>query len=194
MSVKENFVIIFFNSFLYKSISSKSWLFNVCLSITATNSPFKLPLFFKSSFFIFLEFPLKINSFTFVSSLQIEIDLSGIVFSKHSKKKTNLWLETKNTDVLFSWETLLIISLNLFLDFGMKPKNENSEIGNPDNCKLEIMEDAPGIDVILILFSMQYPTKLYPGSEIKGDPASEINTQFLFFNKTLIWFIILCSL
>ena len=51
---------------------------------------------------------------------------------------------------------LLIKSFNFFFDFGIKPKNINSEIGNPDNCKLDIIDDGPGIDVILILFFIQY--------------------------------------
>ena len=35
-------------------------------------------------------------------------------------------------------------------------------------------------------FLDNYCTKLYPGSEISGEPASEIRTQFLFLNKGLI--------
>ena len=89
---------------------------------------------------------------------------------------------------------LLIRSSIFFLDFGTKPKKVNSDIGNPDNCKLDIIDEGPGTDVILILFLIQYCTKLYPGSEISGDPASDIRTQFLSFNKTLILSIILCSL
>jgi len=80
----------------------------------------------------------------------------------------------------------LIKSSIFFLDFGEKPKKINSEIGSPDNCKLEIIDDGPGTEEILILFSMQYFTRLYPGSEINGDPASEISTQFLFSNKLFI--------
>ena len=194
MSVKENFVAIFFNSSLYKLILSKSWFFDVCLSITATNSPL---IFFLSSSILFLTlpgFPLKMNSFTFVSSLHIEIDLLAIIFSRQSRKITNLWLETKSTQVLFSWEIFLQRSSIFFLDFGTKPKKINSDIGNPDNCKLDTIDEGPGTDVTLILFVIQYCTKLYPGSEMSGDPASEIRTHFLFFNKSLIWSIILCSL
>jgi len=194
MSVKENFVTIFLNSLLYKSILSKSWFFDDCLSITATNSPLIFPLSSSILFFILLAFPLKTNSFTFVSSLHIEIDLSVITFSRQSRKTINLWLETKKTEVLFSWEIVLTRSSIFFLDFGTKPKKANSDIGNPDSCKLDTIDEGPGTDVILILFAIQYCTKLYPGSEISGDPASEIRTQFLFFNKLLIWSIILCSL
>ena len=194
MSVKENFVAIFFNSLLYKSMLSKSWFFDVCLSITATNSPL---IFCLSSSILFLTLPgvpLKTNSFTFVSSLHIATDLSPIIFSRHSIKIINLWLETKSTHVLFFWEIFLQRSSIFFLDFGTKPKKVNSDIDNPDNCKLDIIDEGPGTDVTLILFAIQYCTKLYPGSEISGDPASEIRTQFLFFNKSLIWSIILCSL
>ena len=41
-----------------------------------------------------------------------------------------------------------------------KPKKVNSDIGNPDNCKLDIIEEGPGTEVTLILFSIQYCTKL----------------------------------
>ena len=194
MSVKENFVAIFFNSLLYKSMLSKSWFFDVCLSITATNSPFILSLSTSILFFTLLGVPLKTNSFIFVSSLHIEIDLSPIIFSKQSKKMTNLWLETKTTQVFVSWAIVLMRSSIFFLDFGTKPKKANSDIGNPDNCKLDTIDEGPGTDVTLILFAIQYCTKLYPGSEISGEPASEIRTQFLFFNTNLIWSIILCSL
>ena len=77
---------------------------------------------------------------------------------------------------------VLIRSSIFFLDFGTKPKNANSDIGNPDNCQLDIIDEGPGTDVTLILFAIQNCTKLYPGSEISGEPASEIRTQFLFFN------------
>ena len=96
-------------------------------------------------------------------------------------------MDTKTNLVFFSWEIFLIRSSICFLDFGTKPKKANSDIVNPDNCKLDIIEEGPGTDVTLILFAIQYCTKLYPGSEISGDPASDIRTQFLFFNKTLIW-------
>ena len=72
-----------------------------------------------------------------------------------------------------------------FFDFGTKPKKANSDNGNPDNCKLDTTAEGPGTDVTFILFTIQYFTKLYPGSEIRGEPASEIRTQFLFFNKSL---------
>ncbi len=194
MSVKDNFVDIFFNSLLYKSMLSKSWFFDVCLSITATNSPLIFSLYSSILFLTLLGVPLNTNSFTFVSSLHIDIGLSGIIFSRQSRKTINLWLETKNTEVLFSWKILWTRSSIFFLDFGTKPKKENSDIGNPDNCKLDKIEEGPGTEVTLILFEIQYCTKLYPGSEISGDPASEIRTQFLFFNQPLIWSITLHSL
>ncbi len=76
-----------------------------------------------------------------------------------------------------------------FLDFGTKPKKTNSDIGNPDNCKLDTIDEGPGTDVTLILFAIQYCTKLYPGSEISGEPASEIRTQFLFSYQKLLYFL-----
>ena len=74
----------------------------------------------------------------------------------------------------FFLKNILNKILYFFLDFGTKPKKENSDIGNPDNCKLDKIEDGPGTEVTLILFIIQYCTKLYPGSEISGDPASDI--------------------
>ena len=32
----------------------------------------------------------------------------------------------------------------------------NSDIGNPDNCKLDTIDEGPGTDVTLILFAIQY--------------------------------------
>ena len=160
MSVKENFEAIFFNSLLYISMLSKCWFFDVCLSITATNSPLIFSLSSSILFFTLLGVPLKTNSFTFVSSLHIEIDLSPAKFSKQSRKTINLWLETKNRQVFFSLEIFLARSSIFFLDFGTKPKKENSDIGNPDNCKLDTIDEGPGTDVTLILFVIQYCTKL----------------------------------
>ncbi len=154
--------------------------------MTATNSPLIFSLSSRILFFTLPGFPLKTNSFTFVSSLHIEIDLSPIIFSRQSRKTINLWFETKNTQVLFSLEIFLTRSSIFFLDFGINPKKANSDIGNPDNCKLDTIDEGPGTDVTLILFAIQYCTKLYPGSEISGEPASEIRTQFLFFNTSVI--------
>ena len=80
----------------------------------------------------------------------------------------------------------LMKSSIFFLVFGTKPKKVNSDVGKPDNCKPDTIDDGPGTEVTLISFVIQCCTKLYPGSEISGDPASEIRTQFLFFNKPLI--------
>ncbi len=90
----------------------------------------------------------------------MEIDLLGINFSNISIKFINLWLETKNMDVLFSWDNFLVSSSNLFFDFGTNPKKVNSDNGKPDSCKLDIIDDGPGIDVNLILFLIQYWIKL----------------------------------
>ena len=41
------------------------------------------------------------------------------------------------------------------------------------------MKLGPGTVEIFILFAMQYLINLKPGSEINGDPASDIKTIFL---------------
>ena len=71
-----------------------------------------------------------------------------------------MWFETKKTDVLFSWDKFLISYSSLFLDFGTKPKKVNYDNGKPDRCRLDIIDDGPGIEVNLILFLIQYCTKL----------------------------------
>ena len=53
----------------------------------------------------------------------------------------------------------------------------------PDNWRAGIIALGPGIDVRFILFFMQCFINLKPGSEIKGDPASDIKTTFLLGNS-----------
>ena len=93
----------------------------MCMLTTATNSPFKFSFFCKISILTFLGIPLNTNSLTFVSSLHIEIDLSGKIFSTYSKNVINLWLETKNIDVFTSLAIFLTKSSNFLFDFGTKP-------------------------------------------------------------------------
>ena len=52
----------------------------------------------------------------------------------------------------------------------------------PESCKAGIIALGPGIEVTATLFFIQYFNNLKPGSETKGDPASEINTIFLSLN------------
>ena len=119
---------------------------------------------------------------------QISIEF-GIAYSTVYKKIDKI-LQIWSNEMIIS--DLSISNIELFKikkkneRIGKNPKKVNSDMGNPDNCKLDTIDEGPGTDVTLILFAIQYCTKLYPGSEISGDPASEIRTQFLFFNKTLI--------
>ena len=76
--------------------------------------------------------------------------------------------------------------------FGKKPKKINLSDPIPESCKLEIIDEGPGTAVTYMFFSMKFLTNLNPGSEIKGDPASEINAIELlcwyfsiFFNKEI---------
>ena len=66
--------------------------------------------------------------------------------------------------------------------------------GIPDNCRAGIMALGPGIEVSLILFFIQYCINLKPGSEISGDPASDIKTHFLLIKSSAILLITIFSL
>ena len=56
------------------------------------------------------------------------------------------------------------------------------------------MAVGPGIEVIFILFFIQYWINLKPGSDIKGEPASDINTIFLLLKSSESLFITAFSL
>ena len=64
----------------------------------------------------------------------------------------------------------------------------------PDNWRAGIIAFAPGTVVMSILFLIQNCTSLNPGSDIKGDPASEIKTIDLFFKSFDNLFMIFFSL
>ena len=54
-------------------------------------------------------------------------------------------------------------------------------MGKPETCRLVIKDDGPGILVIKMFLLIKSLTSLYPGSEIKGEPASEIKPIFELF-------------
>ena len=87
---------------------------------------------------------------------------------------------------LSQWETSLLAaggdnkSLSSLV-LGTKPKNLNESVGIPDNCKEQITDDGPGIENTPIPFSIKYFTSLKPGSDIRGEPASEIKAKIWFF-------------
>ena len=92
---------------------------------------------------------------------------------------------------------LLITSINSlipFFSFGKKPKKLKLFNGIPDNCRAGIIALGPGIEVRLILFFIQYCINLKPGSEISGDPASDIKTHFLLIKSPAILLITIFSL
>jgi hypothetical protein len=47
-------------------------------------------------------------------------------------------------------------------------------LDKPDDISAEITAEGPGIEVTFIFSSMALATSSYPGSDIKGVPASEI--------------------
>ena len=69
------------------------------------------------------------------------------------------------------------MSKNSFISFsfsGKKPMKENlSE--NPLSAIAVVIAEAPGMGKILISFLIHSLTKILPGSEIPGVPASETN-------------------
>ena len=56
--------------------------------------------------------------------------------------------------------------------FGTKPANIKRFVGSPDSCNAEMTAQHPGIVVTFMFCFLHSLTNLYPGSEIKGDPAS----------------------
>ena len=74
-------------------------------------------------------------------------------------------------------------SSSFFLFFGTKPKKQIQILVIQIIVRAEIIDEGPGTEVTKILFINTLAKVYSPGSEISGDPASEIKTQFLFFNK-----------
>ncbi len=106
------------------------------------------------------------------------------------KKSKIFFPDTNITLVRFIPFIFLAILLIEFWLFGKKPKKTNLSEPIPDNWRLEISEDGPGTAVTYMFFSIKLLTNLKPGSEIKGEPASEIKAIELlcwyfsiFFNK-----------
>ena len=67
-------------------------------------------------------------------------------------------------------------------------------MGKPETCRLVIKDDGPGILVIKMFLLIKSLTSLYPGSEIKGEPASEIRAIAELYWYFSIRFIIKFSL
>ena len=58
---------------------------------------------------------------------------------------------------------------------GIKPANINRLVGSPEICSAEITADGPGTTCSGNPCSRKQRTSLYPGSEIRGEPASLIS-------------------
>ena len=67
-------------------------------------------------------------------------------------------------------------------------------MGIEESLRALVIDEAPGIIVTYILFKIQCLTSLYPGSDIRGEPASEIRDNFLLSKWSLIFSITLSSL
>ena len=108
---------------------------------------------------------------------------------------TNLFGDSKKTNVA---SFFILFSKTFFLSesfLGKNPKNINLLIGNPDNSKEFITEEGPGITEYSIFSLMHSLTNMYPGSDIKGAPASEINDiVFPALASLIILFVLLLSL
>ena len=55
-------------------------------------------------------------------------------------------------------------------------------MGIPDNWRAGIIDVGPGIDVILTSLLIQCWINLKPGSEINGEPASDIKAMIFLSN------------
>ena len=62
---------------------------------------------------------------------------------------------------------------------GRNPIKTNSSVGKPEFTNAGTNAVGPGRVSIVIFFNTQVCTNKYPGSEIPGVPASEINATFL---------------
>ena len=75
--------------------------------------------------------------------------------------------------------SLLLISKSIFslsfFFFGRKPSNVNLEEWNPLETRAVIAAQGPGIQIIFSLFDFTSFTRLSPGSQILGIPASLTN-------------------
>ena len=103
-------------------------------------------------------------------------------------------MEIKKTVVQFEYFKRSIKSLIPFFVLGTKPRNLYSFMGIEESWRALVTDDGPGTIVTYILFKLQYLTSLYPGSDIRGEPASEIRDNFLLFKWSLIFSITLSSL
>ena len=80
----------------------------------------------------------------------------------------------KKTLVRFSPDIFLAKFFAELFFFGTNPKKTKLFKSKPESWRLGIIDDGPGTVVIKILFLIKFFTNLYPGSDINGDPASEI--------------------
>ena len=74
-----------------------------------------------------------------------------------------------------------------FFVLGTNPRNLYSFMGIDESWSALVIDDAPGTVVIYMLFNTQCLTSLYPGSDMRGAPASEIRDNFLFIKSSLIF-------
>lgn len=73
-------------------------------------------------------------------------------------------------------------------ELGKKPKNKKFSTAIPDADKEEIREDGPGMGITFMLLLFMKDTSLYPGSDIRGVPASLTKATLipeLIISKTL---------
>ena len=92
----------------------------------------------------------------------------------------------------------LTLLYNCFLCPGLSggyPKNINLSGANPLRVRAVITEEGPGRESTSMFCARHSLTNLYPGSEIRGVPASEIKQIFApFFSCSITWGTILNSL
>ena len=77
---------------------------------------------------------------------------------------------------------------------GKKPKKQNLSVFKPDIIRLAIAEHGPGNEKILCLLCLIRLSNLYPGSDIKGVPASDISDIILSLSSSFKILVISLSL
>ena len=134
------------------------------------SSPFSsLSNVFKSSTFVLIN-----SSYNFEISLQNTIFLLLKFFFNSGIILLTFFGDTKKTHVSLNFDIWLKTFAIACFFSGINPKKINfSEKPLIDTAVATA--EGPGIGIILILFLIHSLTKIAPGSEILGVPASEIN-------------------
>ena len=90
----------------------------------------------------------------------------------------SLFGDVKQTEGISEFSSFTTNAFFSLLTFGTKPKNWNSLNSKPERVNAVSTLEGPGIDIILKLLIIKCRIKSFPGSEIRGVPASDIKATF----------------